>query len=501
MLFNSIDFLLFLPIVVIIYFILPGKVRYIWLLLASYYFYMNWNPQYAFLILLSTVLTYICGLALNKIDVFQEDEKKKIALKKCCMSASLIINLGILVFFKYLNFITENINNISSKLGLNLNIGYLDVLLPVGISFYTFQAIGYTIDVYRGTVKAEKNFFRYALFVSFFPQLVAGPIERTLNLMGQLSVKHRLSFKNFRKGVLWMLWGYFLKLVIADRVAMIVDTVYDDPQTYPGFYIIVATILFAIQIYCDFNGYTMIARGSAKIMGINLMENFSAPYLAQSVSEFWRRWHISLSSWFKDYLYIPLGGNRKGKIRKYINLLIVFFVSGLWHGAAWGYVIWGGLNGLYQVIGELLVPLRKKVIGVFRINVNTFSHKLWKTITTFLLIDFTWIFFRAKSISESKIVFENMIDGISFQSLSSFFDGSLYQLGLGEREFYFMLLTLAILLAVDYLKYKKVNITEKIMNQGVVFNLLTCIVLFWIVFMMGIYGAEYDASQFIYFQF
>lgn len=341
MLFNSVDFLLFLPVTILIYYILPGKVRYIWLLLASYYFYMNWNPQYAILILLSTLITYGCGLFLDGINSSNKGDKEKQRLRKACLAASFIINLGVLIYFKYMNFLIDNINRISLKLGLNINMCGLDILLPVGISFYTFQALGYTVDVYRGEVAAEKNVLRYALFVSFFPQLVAGPIERTANLMGQLKEKHKLTYDNFRVGIWWMLWGYFMKLVVADRVAIIVDTIYENPQDYTGIYIVFATILFGIQIYCDFNGYTMIARGSAKIMGVNLMQNFDAPYLSQTVAEFWRRWHISLSSWFKDYLYIPLGGNRKGKIRKYINLLIVFLVSGLWHGAAWGYVIWG----------------------------------------------------------------------------------------------------------------------------------------------------------------
>lgn len=501
MLFNSVDFLIFLPITIFIYYVLPNEVRYIWLLLASYYFYMNWNPKYAILILLSTILTYVCGLILEKIKFIDKEDSVKICLRKWCLVVSVVINLGILIYFKYANFLIDNINQISLRLGLNINICGLDILLPVGISFYTFQALGYTMDVYRGDVPAEKNILKYALFVSFFPQLVAGPIERTTNLMEQLTVKHKISFNNLKKGVLWILWGYFMKLVIADRVAIIVDTVYENPQDYTGVYIVVATILFGIQIYCDFNGYTMIARGSAKIMGINLMENFNAPYLSKSVAEFWRRWHISLSSWFKDYLYIPLGGNRKGRLRKYANLMIVFLVSGLWHGAAWGYMIWGGLNGVYQVAGECLRKVRDCCVERLEINRNAFSHKVLKILTTFALVDFSWIFFRAKSISASKQVMNSLFDSTNYFNFARLFDGSLYDLGIDESEFQYMLIMILVLLLVDVLKYCGVNITEKYFSQGIWFKILVMVGLFWIVFLTGIYGVEYDASQFIYFQF
>lgn len=241
----------------------------------------------------------------------------------------------------------------------------VDILLPVGISFYTFQALGYTIDVYRGDTCAEKNFFQYALFVSFFPQLVAGPIERSSHLLQQLATPHKFNSEEAKSGLLLMLWGFFLKIVLADRIAIFVDWVYGDYHTFGGWYLIVATALFAIQIYCDFAGYSIIAMGAAQILGIRLMENFQSPYLAVSVADFWRRWHISLTSWFRDYLYIPLGGSRCSKWRKYMNKMIVFLVSGLWHGAKISFVVWGGLNGLYQIIGEILQPLRDKLVKLF----------------------------------------------------------------------------------------------------------------------------------------
>lgn len=304
--------------------------------------------------------------------------------KKFALAVCIVLNLAVLFFFKYNKFFFENVERV---LRIIFHIQFtrpkFDVLLPVGISFYTFQALGYVIDVYRDDINAEKNFFRYALFVSFFPQLVAGPIERSQNLLTQLAQKHKPNFEQMRDGLLLMLWGFFLKIVLADRIAIFVDTIYGDINKYGGWYLIVATVLFAVQIYCDFAGYSTIATGASEILGIRLMENFNAPYFSQSVSEFWRRWHISLSSWFRDYVYVPLGGNRKGTLRKYVNIMIVFLVSGLWHGAGWSYVAWGGLNGAYQVIGSVLKPLRDKTVAILGLHRDSFAHKMAKT---FLLL-------------------------------------------------------------------------------------------------------------------
>ena len=343
MLFNSYEFLIFFPIVTLIYFLIPHKVRYIWLLITSYYFYMCWNVKYALILLLSTFITYISGLLIEEAN---EIKSKKISIKwkNIFMFFCFIINLLILFLFKYFDFAVENINIILSNLGMKVLKPSFDVVLPVGISFYIFQALSYTVDVYRKDVQAEKNFFKYALFVSFFPQLVAGPIERSKNLLKQIHERHYFNAQRVKDGLLLMIWGGFQKIVVADRAAIVVDTIFNNFPKYGGMYIIVGALLFAIQIYCDFAGYSTIAIGVAKVMGFELMENFNAPYFSQSVSEFWRRWHISLSSWFRDYLYIPLGGNRKGKLRKYINLMIVFLVSGLWHGAEWSFVVWGALN-------------------------------------------------------------------------------------------------------------------------------------------------------------
>lgn len=344
MLFNSYNFLIFFPIVVLVYYAIPKKIRYIWLLIASYYFYMCWNAKYALILLFSTAVTYASGLLIDRANNKIEDDKKRTRWKKIFVALSFIINLSILFLFKYFDFAVENINRILSHLNMQLLNPSFDVVLPVGISFYIFQALSYTVDVYRKDVKAEKNFLRYALFVSFFPQLVAGPIERSKNLLEQMYEVHKFDAQRVKDGLLLMIWGGFQKIVIADRVAIVVDTVFNKFPQYGGMYIVVAAILFAFQIYCDFSGYSIIAMGAAKVMGFRLMENFNAPYFSMSVAEFWRRWHISLSTWFRDYLYIPLGGNRKGKLRKYINLMIVFIVSGLWHGAQWSFVIWGALN-------------------------------------------------------------------------------------------------------------------------------------------------------------
>ena len=319
MLFNSMEFMIFFPIVILVYFILPEKAKQFWLLIASYYFYMCWNAKYALLILFSTVITYTSGLMMEQIKHMSWDDIRKVKYKKIVVALSFTLNLAILFYFKYINFAFSIVRGVFGSIHIELHVPEFDIILPVGISFYTFQALSYTMDVYRDEIYAEKNFFRYSLFVSFFPQLVAGPIERSKNLLKQLDKPQKFDFDRAREGFLLMLWGFFLKIVLADRIAVFVDTVYADFETYGGAYLVVATLLFAIQIYCDFYGYSVIAMGAAKILGVQLMENFDAPYLSVSVAEFWRRWHISLTSWFKDYLYIPLGGGTKGKSE---NILI-----------------------------------------------------------------------------------------------------------------------------------------------------------------------------------
>ena len=339
MLFNSFNFLIFFPIVLLIYFAIPAKVRYIWVLICSYYFYASWDFIFIFLLFFITLITYFAALG---VEIYKKAETKNLLLV-----LAISICFLLLLWFKYINFAIENVNHFLEIIGASKVMPYFDIILPVGVSFYTFQAVGYVIDVYRGKISAEKNILRYGLFISFFPQLVAGPIERSGNLLNQLRNIHTINIYNWENvihGFRLMIWGYFEKLLIADRAAILVDTVYNSYYSYGFWEIATATILFALQIYCDFDGYTNIAKGVAKIMGMDLMPNFGQPYLAQNIVDFWKRWHLSLTTWFTDYLYIPLGGSRKGKLRNYVNIFIVFLVSGLWHGASWHYVVWGGLT-------------------------------------------------------------------------------------------------------------------------------------------------------------
>lgn len=362
MLFNSIHFLCFFPVVILMYFLIPHRFRYLFLLASSYYFYMCWNYKYALLMALSTVITYLSGLIIGSVYGKKEllSPRRWRFFRKATVFISFFLNLSILFFFKYFNFVSGSITRLFLAMGIVLQQPKVDVILPVGISFYTFQALSYTMDVYRGEIAPERNLLKYALFVSFFPQLVAGPIERSKNLLHQISEVHQFQWSRVKSGLLLMCFGYFQKVVVADRLAILVNQVYNHYQVYEGLEIALATVFFAFQIYCDFASYSNIAIGAARVMGFRLMENFNTPYFSTSVTEFWHRWHISLSTWFRDYLYIPLGGNRKGTLRKYINLMVVFLVSGLWHGASWHFVAWGGLNGLYQVVESASKPLRDK---------------------------------------------------------------------------------------------------------------------------------------------
>ena len=489
MLFNSMDFLIFFPVVTAIFFIIPEKLRYLWLLAASYYFYMSWNPKYAVLIALSTVITYTSGILIQKCT--------NVRYAKLCVAGSLISNLAILCIFKYINFIFTNITSLLSALGFTVTARRLDLLLPVGISFYTFQALSYTLDVYRREIKAEKNFFKYALFVSFFPQLVAGPIERSKNLLNQINRIEQIPIWNFeriRDGFLLMMWGLFQKLVIADRAALCVNTVMNHYYNYGFLEIFTAAVLFAFQIYCDFGGYTNIARGAAQVMGFRLMNNFKQPYLAVTIKDFWRRWHISLTSWFTDYLYIPLGGNRKGTLRKYLNIFIVFGISGLWHGASWNFIIWGLLHAVYQIAGDIknhiAPPLRAKIASDrFHLTVV----KTGQIAGTFLLTDFAWIFFVSNS-------FRSAIYTIR-QMYTVFSTAGIYGIGLNKPNWFLLLSGIIILMIVDILHEKGMSIYEIISRQKFWIRWIIYVSLIWSIIMFGIYGKAYDASQFIYFQF
>ena len=499
MLFNSYEFLLFFPVVISAYFLLPQRFKEGWLLVASYWFYMGWDPKYGLLLFGATLVTYtggrlIDGMRGRRLQVL----RWPVRAEKLLLFLTIFINFGVLFFFKYFNFALTNLYAVLNIAGVRTAAQKFDIVLPVGISFFTFQAVGYTIDVYRKDIYAEKSFTRYALFVSFFPQLVAGPIERSKNLLKQLDKTYRFQWENMREGLLLMLWGYFLKLMIADRAALYVDKVFGDFYTYTGVYIVMAVILFAFQIYCDFAGYSIIAMGAAKILGIQLMDNFNCPYFSQSVAEFWRRWHISLSSWFRDYLYIPLGGNRKGRTRKHVNILIVFLLSGLWHGASWGFVAWGLINGIYQVIGDRLSGLRARGKELFEIREASFSHKFFKILFTFALIDFSWLFFRAEGFRTSLRIGKQMLIHPNINALLS---GSVFTLALGFKDFLVLLTSIIVLICADYLKWKGVVVRRALLNQDFWFRWMVYIFAVLIIVVMGIWGSAYDANSFIYFQF
>lgn len=473
MLFNSLSYAVFLPIVFALYWLLQHKYRWILLLVASYYFYMSWNPKYVVLIFGTTVISYLSAILLEK------SEHKKMIL--ICATT---VCLGVLFIFKYYNFMIESIVGVLRNFSLNINVNTLNLILPVGISFYTFQTLSYVIDVYRGNIKAEKHFGYYATFISFFPQLVAGPVERTVNLLPQIKKENHFDYSLATYGLKLMAWGYFKKLVIADGLGMYVDKIYNYPMNYRGFCFVVATLFFTIQIYCDFSGYSDIAIGTAKLMGINLMTNFKSPYLSSSIKEFWSRWHISLSTWFRDYVYIPLGGSKKGNLKHNRNLLVTFLASGLWHGANWTYVIWGGLHGFAQII--------EKNIGKKRADKTTAI--IIRTFVVFAFCNVAWIFFRANSIGDIGYIFSHFLDGIGNPLM--YFKLGFTDMGVGKERLLILMLMVGILFIYDYFSLKtdvinKISEMRKPVRYIYYFAIITVILCF---------RAAGEAA-FVYFQF
>ncbi|HUS01325.1 MAG TPA: MBOAT family O-acyltransferase [Chitinophagaceae bacterium] len=396
MLFNSLEFILFFIVVTAVYFFLPHRYRWFHLLAASCYFYMAFVPVYILILGGTIVVDYFAGLWIEKTEGTN---------RKLLLILSLAANIGVLAVFKYYNFFVENINE------LGFRFSFLKILLPIGLSFHTFQAMSYTIEVYRGNQKAEKHFGIYALYVMFYPQLVAGPIERPQHMLHQFYEKHEFDADEFFIGFKMMLWGMFKKVVIADRLAIMVNTVYSYPQNYNSTMLLLATVFFSVQIYCDFSGYSSIAIGAAKVMGFKLMTNFNKPYEARSIDEFWKRWHISLSTWFRDYLYIPLGGNRVRIPRWYLNLFIVFIISGLWHGANWTFIIWGALHGFYLVLSIITKNARTQLDKLLHFEKGSRLHTFLQVAITFSLVTLAWIFFRSESVNDSfyiiKKIFSN----------------------------------------------------------------------------------------------
>jgi D-alanyl-lipoteichoic acid acyltransferase DltB (MBOAT superfamily) len=400
MLFNSFHFLLFFVVVTTAYFVLPHKARWAWLLAASCYFYMAFVPVYILILGFTIVIDYFAGIWIENA------EGRK---GKSLLILSLVSNIAVLAIFKYYNFLNGNLSYVLNGFGYQNHIPELSILLPIGLSFHTFQAMSYTIEVYRGAQKAERHFGIYALYVMFYPQLVAGPIERPQNLLHQFYGKHEFKYKRVVSGLQLMMWGLFKKVVIADRLAIVVDQVFKNPQNFSGPELLIATIFFTFQIYCDFSGYSDMAIGAARVMGFDLMKNFKTPYFSRSINEFWTRWHISLSTWFKDYLYIPLGGNRVPVPRWYFNLLAVFLVSGLWHGANWTFILWGALHGFYLVFGLMTIKIRERIWQF--LNIPNAFKKLLKTFTTFALVAYAWIFFRAQTVADALYISQNLFDG------------------------------------------------------------------------------------------
>ena len=483
MLFNSIDYLIFFPVAVALYFAMPVKWRWLLLLIASYYFYMCWKAEYVLLIMLTTLVDYFVALKIG-----QSSSKKK---KKQWLLLSIVVNLGILAGFKYLDFFTESINMLFSEFNILKPLPLFHVLLPVGISFYIFQSLSYTIDVYRGVTKPERHAGKFALYVSFFPQLVAGPIERPGNLLPQ--IHHPASFDQRRmvSGLKLMLWGFFKKVVIADRLGLFVGYVYENPSEHTGITVILATLLFAFQLYADFSGYTDIARGSARILGYDLMVNFNRPMIARSLRDFWNRWHISLTTWFRDYvLYsMPYVKNKKIVFAKmYRNLIITYVLMGFWHGAAWTFVIFGLFHGVALVLETISEKQRNRFYELTGINnVPVLRNAIGLIITSFL-ITFSLFFFRASSLSDSLLMLSNAFDfSNSMESLRYI---------LHDNEVLFGILMIAALMTAEYL-HARHNLVRYLASKPVAIRWAVYIGFVFFVLLFGVLQKQ----KFIYFQF
>ena len=478
MLFNSFQFLIFFPVVTILYFLLPHKLRWLHLLIASCIFYTAFIPVYILILIFTIIIDYIAGILI---------ENAQGSRRKTFLLISIIANVGVLAIFKYFNFFVDNVNSILSAFHITTQpLPFWNIILPIGLSFHTFQAMSYTIEVYRGNQKAEKHFGIYALYVMFYPQLVAGPIERPQNLLHQFHEKHYFDNDRVVKGLRLMLWGLFMKVVIADRLATYVNPVYGNVSQHNGTSLLLATFFFCLQIYCDFAGYSYVAIGSAKVMGIDLMTNFRRPYFSRNIAEFWSRWHMSLSTWFRDYVYIPLGGNRVKKSRWYFNLFIVFLISGFWHGADWKFVIWGALHGFYLVFALVTLRLR-----------NNFNHKSGLTkiprllhflqiLVTFILCGFAWIFFRANSLDDALLI----INKIAFDH------GPLFS-GNNPAVLPYCALGILILAFVDFKTEYFSGRFLLFYNKNVYVRYLSYIFIILTLLLIGVF----DSGQFIYFQF
>jgi len=473
MIFSSVEFFLFFIVVACAYFLLPHRFRWILLLGGSYYFYMSWNATYVVLLLASTITAYLTALLMG--------HNNSVIWKKFYLCINLAINLGILFTFKYINFFMDSVQGVINCFAIPIKLPMLHVLLPIGISFYTFKTLSYIMDVYRGQIRPEKHFGLFALYVSFFPELAAGPIDRAGNLLPQFLKRQNFDVERIFSGIQLMTWGLFKKVVVADTLSEYVNSIYNNPHFHTGPSFWVATYFFAFQIYCDFSGYSDIAIGSGRVLGFDLMKNFNLPYFSSNITEFWRRWHISLSSWLRDYLYIPLGGNRKGRNRTYINLLITMVLGGIWHGASWTFVIWGALHGLFLMLSKATLPIRDQTIQ--RLGISLKAVHIVRVFVTFHIVCFTWIFFRANTVQDAFYIVSHLFTGWP----NLFIESSSMAYGA---------LGLTILLIVQFLQTRgEVRpILAKLplpIRWAIYYMLIFSIILF------GVNGG----SQFIYFQF
>ena len=500
MLFNSFGYAVFLPIIFLLHWITPRKWRWALLLAASCFFYATWGPEYIVVLLLTIVISYYAALYMERAGKQRgrsaNGKKNRGASPsaKTVLVLSIIFCAGLLFFFKYLNFFSENVAALLQRFSIPMQPFTLRLALPIGISFYLFQTISYLVDVYKGKIPAERHFGIYAVYISFFPKVMQGPIERGESLLPQLHKPRRFHYGQASYGMKLMAWGFFKKLVLADGLSIYVSQVYDNLSPYTGFSLMLATFFYAIQLYCDFSGYTDIALGSAGILGIRLSPNFRSPYFASSIKDFWGRWHISLSSWLRDYIYIPLGGSRVGRVRHALNIMITFLVSGLWHGASWNYVLWGGIHGALQII-EGFFPWNKKSS---RFQTDRRLHAMLCIVTvpaTFLLVCFAWIFFRAATLQDAFYVIRNMFTGIG--SPYTYIHDCALQLGLTFRNLVFHCLPLIPLFLFD-LASLKTDVIALISRQRFFIRWPVYILLLLVILLFSEKGVT---TEFIYMQF
>ena len=493
MLFNSIEFLIFFPLVTAIYFLLPHRFRWLHLLAASCVFYMFFIPVYIFILIFTIIIDYIAGIMIENAEGTR---------RKMFLVMSLIANIGVLAVFKYFNFFTSNVNELLAGFHIvGHSLPLLKIILPIGLSFHTFQAMSYTIEVYRGHQKAERHFGIYSLYVMFYPQLVAGPIERPQNLLPQFRTEHHFDYDKVTSGLRLMAWGMFKKVVIADRLSIIVNGVYDHPQDHHGISVLMAMFFFSIQIYCDFSGYSDIAIGSARVMGFTLMRNFRTPYFSRNIAEFWKRWHISLSTWFRDYLYISLGGNRVSRWRSYLNQFIVFIVSGFWHGANWTFIIWGGLHGIFVILARIAEPARKRLRAIIGINTEAYWFRGYEVITTFILVTIAWVFFRADSFRIALSMFVRLSHGLKTDISTMIHTHSVLGVmgffqGIDPLDWLVIVVSFIVLFAVDWMQFR-ISVNEWLVKRNVFFRWA---IYFGIVYFILFLG-KFESQQFIYFQF